>query len=219
MTDHPLSSWIRARGQLAFLVGLLLASAVILRIERAQYVPIADVVPVPAFLRPSTPEAGAQWAYVERNTDPATSLVSATEGASVTSLAGIGHAIKATLAAHRLNFVNGQELFRRVTALIEAGARIPVVDAGMSISTRTGRPTTEPADESLAPYRAALELVSWSYPALRGIAVKELARWSDAELTTPEPGVNPTSRGSVTPLRTASDILQRAATIPEDDRQ
>ncbi len=142
------SPWVRARGQLMFLLGLVAASAIILKIESAEFVPVSDVAPRPAILQPSTEDIAPAW-----------HRVAADESANVTT-AELGLRIKAALAAHRLNLIDGRELHRRVSTAIAIGS---------------GRP---PAVTEAAAYVSALELVAWGYPSLRNLATAELIRWS-----------------------------------------
>ncbi len=176
----PTSSWVRARGQIMFLLGLIVASAIILRIESAEFVPVTDVPPTSRLLRPTTEEVARDWTLVAGQQPDG-------------SIADIGHTIKATLAGHRLDLLTGDELHARVTALIAAGR-------GFS-----------PGDGSHAgPYVAALELVAWSSPSLRGAALEELSRWAGTPAAvTPAP---------VSPLQDAADRLLRAALVPVGGR-
>lgn len=146
--SQPTSAWVRARGQLMFLLGLVAASAIILKIESAEFVPVSEVAPRPAILQPSTEEIAPAW-----------HRISADESANVTTEA-LGLRIKATLAAHRLNLIDGRELHRRVSTAITIGS---------------GRP---PAVTEAPAYVSALELVAWGYPSLRNLATSELIRWA-----------------------------------------
>ncbi len=142
------SPWVRARGQLMFLCGLIAASAIILTIEAAEFVPVSDVAPRPALLQPSTEGLAPVW-----------QRLAADESAGVTT-EQLGLRIKATLAAHRLNLIDGRELHRRVSLAIAVGS---------------GRP---PTIAEAPAYVSALELVAWGYPSLRTLATSELIRWS-----------------------------------------
>ncbi len=142
------SPWVRARGQLMFLFGLIAASAIILTIEAAEFVPVSDVAPRPAIVQPSTEDIAPVW-----------HRIAADESVGATT-EELGLRIKATLAAHRLNLINGRELHRRVSTAITIGS---------------GRP---PRIAEAASYVSALELVAWGYPSLRNLATSELMRWS-----------------------------------------
>lgn len=142
------SPWVRARGQLMFLLGLVAASVVILKIEAMEFVPVSEVAPRPAILQPSTEDIAPAWYRI-----------SADESANVTTEA-LGLRIKATLAAHRLNLIDGRDLHRRVSTALAIGS---------------GRP---PAIAEAPAYVSALELVAWGYPSLRNLATAELIRWS-----------------------------------------
>lgn len=146
--SEPSSPWVRARGQVMFLIGLILASAIILKIESAEFVPVAETAPLPAIMQSTPAEAEATWARI------------AADESSTVALADLGVRIKATLAAHKLSLINGRELHRRVSTAITIGSGRPVEDA------------------DAAPYLSALELVAWSYPSLRNQATTELLRWS-----------------------------------------
>lgn len=146
--SHPTSAWVRARGQLMFLLGLVAASAIILKIESAEFVPVSEVAPRPAILQPSTEDIAPAW-----------QRIAADESADVTTEA-LGLRIKATLAAHRLNLIDGREVHRRVSTAIAIG------------SGRTPDTANAPA------YVSALELVAWGYPSLRNLATGELIRWN-----------------------------------------
>jgi hypothetical protein len=145
---QPTSPWVRARGQLMFLLGLVVASAIILKIESAEFVPVSEVAPRPALLQPSTDDIAPAWYRIAWD-----------ESAAATTEA-LGLRIKATLAAHRLNLIDGREVHRRVSVRIAIGSgRAPAI-------------TEAPA------YVSALELVAWGYPSLRNLATAELIRWS-----------------------------------------
>lgn len=142
------SPWVRARGQIMFLIGLVAASAIILKIESAEFVPVAETAPLPAVLQSTPADAAARWARI-----------AADESAAAT-LPELGARIRAALAAHKLSLINGRELHRRVSTAIAIGS---------------GRAVDDPAAAS---YLSALELVAWSYPSLRNLATAELLRWS-----------------------------------------
>jgi len=146
--SQPASPWVRARGQLMFLLGLVAASAIILKIESAEFVPVAEISPRPALLQLSTEDIAPAW-----------DRISGDESANVTT-EGLGLRIKATLAAHRLSLIDGREVHRRVSTAIAIGS---------------GRP---PAIAEAPAYVSALELVAWGYPSLRNLATSELIRWS-----------------------------------------
>ena len=146
--SQPTSAWVRARGQLMFLCGLVLASFIILKIEAMEFVPVAEVAPRPAILQPSTDDVAPSWYRI-----------SSGESADVPTET-LGLRIKATLAAHRLNLIDGREVHRRVSTAIAIG------------SGRT------PAIADAPAYVSALELVAWGYPSLRNLATTELIRWN-----------------------------------------
>lgn len=147
--SEPSSPWVRARGQVMFLIGLIVASAIILKIESAEFVPVAETAPLPAILQSTPAEAEAAWARI------------AADESSTVALADLGLRIKAALAAHKLSLINGRELHRRVSHAITIGSGRPVEDPG-----------------AVASYLSALELVAWGYPSLRNQATTELLRWS-----------------------------------------
>ena len=147
--SEPSSPWVRARGQVMFLIGLIVASAIILKIESAEFVPVAETAPLPAILQSTPAEAEAAWARI------------AADESSNVALADLGLRIKSALAAHKLSLINGRELHRRVSNAITIGSGRQIEDSAAA-----------------APYLSALELVAWSYPSLRNQATTELLRWS-----------------------------------------
>jgi hypothetical protein len=196
-----------------FLIGLVLASAVILRIERAEFVPVAEVRPVSPLLQPESEDAGRQWAFVQRNTHPASGLTALDEGGTTTSLAGIGYTIKAVLAAHRLGYINGEAVHSRVTTLIAAGARVLPEQAGQMLAVADGAVSPVRALEPHTPYESALELVAWGYPSLRAAALAELERWSGVPVRAPLGDIQPSTLGR------AARVLQLAAVRAQGDRR
>jgi hypothetical protein len=143
-----------------FLIGLVVAAAVIIKVESAEFIPASEVVPASSLLRPPQPEQVARaWRQV-----------AAMDAAPVGGPGELGDAIRAALAAHRLNLIDGRELHRRVSGIIETGSRMD--------------PTREAGSGDAARYVAALELVAWGgYPSLRAQAAAELLRRSAASDT------------------------------------
>lgn len=153
--DTAPSGWVRARGQLMFLIGLVLASAVIIKVESAEFVAVSEMIPTSPMLRPAPAEQVAQ----------AWQQVAAKDRVRAGSPGELGDDIRAALAAHRLGLIDGRELHSRVAVVIEAGGRL--------------EPTLEHGAGAAARYLSALELIAWGgYPSLRAQATAEILRWS-----------------------------------------
>lgn len=207
---------LRARGQLAFIVGLALASGFLLWLGRQESVPAADVAPaVPLFVSP--PEAATElWAYVERNRDATTGLVNAREQSGWTTPADVGHAIRATLAAHQLRLISGRELWARNAALLRTLGALTPGPAGQRIDTRSGHAADDGGqDADPAPLLSALELLAWSYPANGREAAAQLERWRDVAAT---PCAGEPAAAESDLARTASALVRLALSRRGDHR-
>lgn len=139
---------VRARGQIMFLIGLILATAVVLWLDRQESVPVSDIEPASTLVYTPPSDAAAAWAWFESNTDPETGLLR--------SGADAGLLLKATIAAHRLGMINGRELYRRLHRTLG--------------TLQKGRPALDAAPT----LESALELIQWSYPANSGQAARVL---------------------------------------------
>ncbi len=206
------SPLVRARGQIMFSIGLVLALSGVIAVERMQFVPVSDLPPVPELVRPLAADARQEWAFIERNFNPASGLVSLHDGSGTSSAAGAGHALMAMIAAHRLSLISGRELYQRVATLLKTLKAIPPEAAGMRLDTRTGKATGEASEESPAPLISALQLVAWSYPANSVEAAALLEQWRSRGVT---PGVG----HAPSELETAADALTRAAIVQKGVRQ
>lgn len=198
------SGFLRARSQLAFLAGLIIASAIVVSIERRQYVPVADIMPSSLATAPATTDVKAHWAFVERNRDATTGLVSVEDGGKWTSLSGVGDTLRALVAAHRLELIDGRTLYASVDSLLVTLAAVPVAPVPGRIDIQAGR-VEQVGEAGVSALAAALELIAWSYPANRGRAAAELERWRAAAR------VETTATSARTPLAEAADALMRAA--------
>lgn len=197
-------SFLRARGQLMFLAGLVLASALIVTLDRQECVPASDVTPAAKFIHVPPAQAKSAWAFVERNRNPATGLVAACDRCTWTSGAEIGSAITATLAAHRAGLITGREMYRELDRMLKTLHGLDPRWLDSQIDIRTARPTGVAAAGGTEPLLTALQLVAWSYPANAPVAAQELDRLRAASAPAGE-------------LHRASITLQRSAlaTAPE----
>lgn len=176
-----MSALVRARGQIMFLIGLVLASAVVFWLNGLESVPASDVEPASSLVYMPPAEIRASWNWFERNKDEKTGLLLSGQDT--------GHLLRATLAAHRLGLINGRELYHRLHR---------------SLETLDGRaPAADPVLVS------ALELIAWSYPANSGEALRLLANLRGAGTQTNTIATLPAARPSAAARH--ADVLVGAA--------
>lgn len=204
---------LRARGQIAFILGLAIASGFLLWLGRQECVPVSDVAPGVNLLAAPPASADELWGYVERNRDATTGLVNAFDGSGWTTAGDIGHAIKATLAAHHLRLVSGRELYARNAALLRALGSLPTEVATRRIDTRSGQALPDEGGGA-GPLVSALELLAWSYPANGREAAAQLERWRTAAGSP----VTPVASGESDLARTASALMTLALSVRGEER-
>jgi hypothetical protein len=201
------SGLLRARGQIMFLIGLILATGIVMWLNRLDAVPASDVPPAPRFIYVAPADAKRAWQYVESNRNPATGLVNSNHGSGWTTIGDVGHALQATLAAHRLGLINGREMYERIDAVLRTTAALPPASA--RIDARTGRAIAAENTGDAHAMISALELIAWSYPANSPSALGQLDRWRK----TP-PAVAPSQP---TELERNARLLVRAALATRGD--
>ena len=175
-----MSGWVRARSQVIFIIGLLLASGVVFWLDRQECIPVSDLEPAARMIVTPASQVRDAWSYFERNRNVATGLVHANESSGWTTLADAGFTIRATIAAHRLGLINGRELYQRLASILKTLGTVAPQSAAMRLDTRTARPSAVDPAPTIEPLETALELVAWSYPANSLAAERELARWRSA---------------------------------------
>jgi hypothetical protein len=189
-----------ARSHLVFILGLLVASALVIGLDAwdvrpgrsAAAIRASDQVPA-APHRPLTPEQLAQardaWAYFARNTRPSGLADSVAEYPG-TTLWDTGSYLLALICAERLGVIDRAVFEARMGAALDAVARLPLVSAGLpnkAYDTRTlamtdydGTPSPAGIGWSaldLGRFLVPLSIVAWHYPALAPKARAAIAGW------------------------------------------
>ncbi len=133
---------LAARSHLAFLLGVVLAVAVVrftARLTRAAVAPLPErATALVSLVRalplrepgPLTPReralARAAFRYLERNTDPRTGFTASVEGYPSTTLWDLGSQLMALVAAEDLGLASPQDARRRIARALETLASVPL---------------------------------------------------------------------------------------------
>lgn len=149
-------SLVRARSHIVLIVAILVSFAAVIAIDRnspavtraaaAAEIPLGDSTDLPALPapRPLTEEEQAwariAWRYFVRNTQAATGLVNSVDGFPSSTMWDTASYLLAVISAKRLGLIDANEFDRRISAALDALARIPLFDGQLpnkSYDTRT----------------------------------------------------------------------------------
>ncbi|MDG3441462.1 DUF3131 domain-containing protein [Nitrospirillum amazonense] len=147
---------IAGRSHIAFLVGLLLSTALIVRIEQWERdpthlyaeIPYSSQIPErqPAPLTAEDKAAATiAWTYLTAHTRAATGLVDPAAGNRAATLWNVGSQILGTLAAERLDLVTATDAEARIDRVLAALSRVPLFDGALPsrfLDTETLQPVT-----------------------------------------------------------------------------
>ncbi|VWC47436.1 hypothetical protein BLA23254_07477 [Burkholderia lata] len=133
---------VRARSHIVLIVAILVSFAAVIAIERnspavtaaaaAPSVPIAPSIDLPALPgpRPLTDQerewARIAWRYFVANTQPATGLANSVDNFPSTTMWDTASYLLAMISAERLGLIGSDEFDRRMSAALDALARIPL---------------------------------------------------------------------------------------------
>jgi hypothetical protein len=149
----------------------------------------------PAGVDPDLEAARVAWRYFERNTHPATGLVSSVAGHPATTAWDLGSTVLALLAARELGLVGAEELDARLSAVLRTLERLPLF-AGELPNKAYHAATAEMTDYANAPAPrgigfsavdlgrlvSALALAGDLHPEARDGIERALARWDTCRL-------------------------------------
>jgi len=192
---------LRARGQITFLVGLLLACGIAASLQtssasfgpRAAKVRAWDSIPA-AGTRALTSEerqaATIAWSYFRNNTQES-GLVNSSDQYPSTTMWDSGSAILALVSAHRLGVIDRAELDDRLTSLLQALTRLPLFENALpnksynTISLTMADYTNKPSKDGIgwsaldiARLMLALDVVIRHYPEHTAKASQVSARFN-----------------------------------------
>ncbi|MXU64635.1 DUF3131 domain-containing protein [Oceanomicrobium pacificus] len=196
---------LRARGQITFITGLLLAVAVVFAIEAGSRtlpsylsaqpeIALRDdplPLPAPAPLSARDREAAARaWRYFEANIQPDTGLANAADGYPSATLWDQGSFLLGLVAAERLGLIDRASFDARAAQALDSLARMPLFDGKLpnkAFDTRTLAMTdydNSPAPEGIgwsaidvARISVVLNVLLYDYPQHAASASAVLASW------------------------------------------
>ncbi|HXH41695.1 MAG TPA: DUF3131 domain-containing protein, partial [Thermoanaerobaculia bacterium] len=195
----------QARGQIAFIVGLAVASALAVSLDRAQGKPVLLVVAPPkgvVEVWKSTPspvarplsdderrEALIAWQYFRNNTQKS-GMVNSVDKYPSTTMWDTGSALLATMSAERLGIITRSELDGRLATMLGSLARMQLFTGvlpnksydttSMLMVDYANKPAPDGIGWSavdLARLVLALRTVAWQYPEQTEAVRQVLRRW------------------------------------------
>jgi hypothetical protein len=187
---------LAARSHFAFVVGLLLAAAIVWQVgrwERGSEPCSRDFAALleldgeaPRLRLPGTPLSDEErawardaWAYFVRNTDPQTGLTHSAEAYPNASLWDTGSALMALLAARELDLVDDAEFLDRAGRALRSLQQLALVDGALPNKAYDTR-TLAPVDYDQRPFPQG---IGWSALDLGRIAVPlQVMAWTRPEL-------------------------------------
>lgn len=202
---------LAARSHLAFLVGVILAIAVVrftARLTQAAVapapasagalLPLARALPLrePGPLSPRERAlATAAFRYLERNTDPRTGFTASVEGYPSTTMWDLGSQLMALLAAEDLGVATPSDARERIARALETLAAMPLCEGLPNKAYHAGTAEMVDYDNGAAPrgigwsaldvgrVLVPLALVVRRAPELTPLVERALARWNLAALS------------------------------------